>query len=83
MIDLQSGEKPSSDMDKQPSAQAVEGLLYAQPCLKASTDERGPMPYRRELETNKEGKEDATGSTSTKIMNDHIELSNEGQSYEV
>jgi hypothetical protein len=48
-IDNEEGELTLSDAaDGAPSAQAVESLLYAQPCLKASEDERGPMPYRRE-----------------------------------
>ncbi|GKZ01292.1 hypothetical protein MPSEU_001080200 [Mayamaea pseudoterrestris] len=46
-IDTEEGELALSEADAASSAQAVESLLYAQPSLKASEDERGPMPYRR------------------------------------
>ena len=45
-IDEEDGELSRSDADTASSATAVEHLLYAQPCLKLSADERGPMPYR-------------------------------------
>jgi hypothetical protein len=46
-VDQQSGELATSDADAAPFSEAIEGLLYAQPCLKSSADERFPMPYRR------------------------------------
>lgn len=47
-VDMQEGELPVSKDDEGPTAVAVEQQLYGQPCLKASLDEREPMPYRRE-----------------------------------
>jgi hypothetical protein len=48
-IDLKEGELPKGEDDEGPSALAIEHQLYGQPCLKASLDERGPMPYRRNI----------------------------------
>lgn len=47
-VDKEEGELPVSTDDNGPTAVAVEHQLYGQPCLKASEDEREPMPYRRE-----------------------------------
>lgn len=47
-FDLRKGESLTNrDADLAPSAEAVEHLVYAQPSLKATADERGPQPYRR------------------------------------
>lgn len=59
-VDLAEGELPKSDSDEGPSALAIEKQLYGQPCLKASIEERGPMPYRRS-----EGDEEAIDSNAT------------------
>lgn len=47
-VDMEEGELSKSVHDDGPSAMAVEEQLYGQPSLKASLDEREPMPYRRE-----------------------------------
>lgn len=79
-IDIQEGELDLSDADAQPSTEAVEELLYAQPSLKASADERGPLPYRREKET---ASSQSETHASARVGNDDIELSSEAQTYEV
>ena len=49
-IDMNDGELLSiNEHDNGPTAVVVEHQLYGQPCLKASDDERQPMPYRRNL----------------------------------
>ena len=54
-IDLKEGELTKSDEDMGPYAVAIEQQLYGQPCLKASADERGPMPYRRSVSDEEKG----------------------------
>jgi hypothetical protein len=48
-VDMKEGELPISEDDEGPTAVAVEHQLYGQPCLKASADERKPLPYRRNV----------------------------------
>lgn len=48
-IDMSDGELTDRDDGSGPTAVAVERQLYGQPCLKASDDEREPMPYRRNV----------------------------------
>lgn len=48
-VDEKEGELSISEDDEGPTAVAVEHQLYGQPCLKASDDEREPMPYRRSV----------------------------------
>jgi len=48
-VDIKEGELSISEDDEGPTAVAVEHQLYGQPCLKASDDERKPMPYRRSI----------------------------------
>jgi len=72
-IDLKEGELSVSDMsdDAAPSsAIAIENKVFAQPCLKLSADERGPMPYRRRssntaVEWSESGVEVAAGAAET------------------
>lgn len=49
-VDIQEGElsKAPAQEEEESYAALVEHHLYGQPCLKASADERGPMPYRRD-----------------------------------
>lgn len=54
-VDLKEGELPKSDEDEGPFTVAIEQQLYGQPCLKASADERGPMPYRRSVADEEKG----------------------------
>lgn len=54
-VDLKEGELPKSDEDAGPYAVAIEQQVYGQPCLKASADERGPMPYRRSVSDEEKG----------------------------
>jgi hypothetical protein len=39
---------------KDSNVRAIDRQLYGQPCLKASLEERGPMPYRRGIDDDEE-----------------------------
>jgi hypothetical protein len=50
-IDEEEGELAVQEEDQGSYAVAVERQLYGQPSLKASMDERAPLPYRRDMVT--------------------------------
>lgn len=66
-IDLKEGELPKGEDDEGPSAVAIEHQLYGQPCLKASLDERGPMPYRRSISDAEKGMLRAAASAADAV----------------
>lgn len=63
-VDIKEGELPISEDDQGPTAVAVENHLYGQPCLKASDDEREPMPYRRNVG---DGETEAVPPTASEV----------------